>query len=99
MAAWLADHAKHCNLQNVKNNACSRCEIESDDLGILIENPGSQFGRQQEQFSVKLDEYERLRKMLQKIPESRRLITERKNWFDKKRLKPQRNVFRGAPTM
>ncbi|KAL0630352.1 hypothetical protein Q9L58_010801, partial [Maublancomyces gigas] len=97
LAAWLADHAEHCNLQNIKNNACPRCEIETDDLGSLVENPSSGYRRQQEQYSVKLDEYERLRNLRQKTPESRRLITEIENWLDEKGLKPQRNLFWQLP--
>ncbi|KAL0632412.1 hypothetical protein Q9L58_008698 [Maublancomyces gigas] len=76
LAAWLADHAEHFNLQNITNNACPKCEIEPDDLGTLIENPASKLRPQQDEYSIKLDNHERLQNLRQATPEARHLITE-----------------------
>jgi hypothetical protein len=33
LCAWIADHMEHVLLQNIKNNACPRCEVPPDGLG------------------------------------------------------------------
>ncbi|KAL0631000.1 hypothetical protein Q9L58_010153 [Maublancomyces gigas] len=92
LAAWLADHAEHCNLQNYKTHACLKCQIEPDDIGPLIKNPASKFRRQQEEYSIKLVKYGSMKNQRPEMPKALRLIAEIKRWFHSKGLKPLRKV-------
>jgi len=103
LAAWLADHAEHCNLHNTKYNLCPKCEITWKDLGSYVDLgsyigcPESKYHRAQNEYEDKMDRYECLKGRQNPTGHQRREISTIEAWFDERGLRPLRNPFWRLP--